>query len=57
MSGHFSDNKKVAGDLRGLVRGDVLSTDLSRQLYSTAACIYEKTPLVIVIPKDAEDVK
>ncbi|MCH7818050.1 MAG: anaerobic glycerol-3-phosphate dehydrogenase subunit C [Candidatus Marinimicrobia bacterium] len=55
-SDSFISNEQVAKDLRSIIEGDVLSTDISRQLYSTAACIYELTPLVIVVPKDAEDV-
>ena len=57
MSSAFSDNIKVADDLRSLIDGDVLSSNVSRQLYSTAACIYELTPLVIVVPRNAEDVQ
>ena len=57
MSSAFSDNINVANDLRFLIEGDVLSSDVSRQLYSTAACIYELTPLVIVVPRNAEDVQ
>jgi len=57
MSSAFSDNIKVADDLRSLIDGDVLSSNVSRQLYSTAACIYELTPLVIVVPRNADDVQ
>ena len=57
MSSAFSDNIKVANDLRSLIGGDVLSSNISRQLYSTAACIYELTPLVIVVPQHADDVQ
>jgi len=57
MSSAFSDNVKVADDLRSFIDGDVLSSNVSRQLYSTAACIYELTPLVIVVPRHADDVQ
>ena len=57
MSSAFSDNIKVANDLRSFIDGDVLSSNISRQLYSTAACIYELTPLVIVVPRHADDVQ
>ena len=53
----FTDNEKVANDLRSIVEGDVLSSDISRQMYSTAACIYELTPLLIVVPRHEEDVR
>ena len=52
----FTDNEKIAKEIRSIIDGDVLSTDISRQLYSTAACIYELTPLVIVVPRHREDV-
>src|SRR5207248_1549466 len=43
-------------DLRRLVKGDVLCDDLSRTLYSTAACIFQMMPQGIVVPRDREDV-
>ncbi len=55
-SDSFISNEKVAKELRSIIDGDVLSSDISRQLYSTAACIYEITPLVVVIPKHTGDV-
>jgi FAD/FMN-containing dehydrogenase/Fe-S oxidoreductase len=43
-------------DLRRLVKGDVLCDDLSRTLYSTAACIFQIMPRGVVVPKDRDDV-
>ncbi len=43
-------------DLRRLVKGDVLCDDLSRTLYSTAACIFQIMPAGVVVPRDREDV-
>src|ERR1041384_3192305 len=43
-------------DLRRLVKGDVLCDDISRTLYSTAACIFQIMPKGVVVPKDREDV-
>jgi len=43
-------------DLRRLVKGDVLCDDLSRTLYSTAACIFQMMPQGVVVPRDREDV-
>ncbi|MBI3856687.1 MAG: FAD-binding protein [Planctomycetes bacterium] len=43
-------------DLRRLVKGDVLCDDLSRTLYSTAACIFQMMPRGVVVPRDREDV-
>ncbi len=43
-------------DLRRLVKGDVLCDDLSRTLYSTAACIFQMMPQGVVVPRDRDDV-
>jgi FAD/FMN-containing dehydrogenase/Fe-S oxidoreductase len=43
-------------DLRRFVKGDVLCDDLSRTLYSTAACIFQMMPQGVVVPRDREDV-
>src|SRR5579864_7198573 len=43
-------------DLRRLVKGDVLCDELSRTLYSTAACIFQMMPQGVVVPRDREDV-
>jgi len=47
---------KVASDLRRMVKGEVRFDDISRALYSTAACIFKIMPMGVVIPKDEEDV-
>jgi FAD/FMN-containing dehydrogenase/Fe-S oxidoreductase len=46
----------LESDLRRLVKGDVLCDDLSRALYSTAACIFQIMPAGVVVPRDREDV-
>jgi FAD/FMN-containing dehydrogenase/Fe-S oxidoreductase len=46
----------LARDLKRLVKGDVLCDDLSRTLYSTAACIFQIMPAGVVVPKDRDDV-
>lgn len=38
--------------LKGKVKADIVT----RQLYSTAACLYEITPLAVVIPENREDI-
>jgi FAD/FMN-containing dehydrogenase/Fe-S oxidoreductase len=43
-------------DLRRVVRGDVLCDEISRTLYSTAACIFQVMPRAVVVPRDREDV-
>ena len=43
-------------DLRALVKGDVLCDDVSRALYSTAACIFRIVPRGVVVPRDRDDV-
>jgi FAD/FMN-containing dehydrogenase len=46
---------KVAGELRGLMEGDVLSSpgDLAR--YSGDASIYRHVPMIVALPKSADD--
>jgi FAD/FMN-containing dehydrogenase/Fe-S oxidoreductase len=43
-------------DLAGEIEGDVLSDDLSRAMYSTAAGIYQVVPLGVVRPRHHEDI-
>src|SRR3954466_5020627 len=49
-------NAGLASDLQRLVKGDVLCDDLSRTLYSTAACIFQIMPAGVVVPRDRADV-
>ncbi len=44
-------------DLKRIVKGDVLCDDLSRALYSTAACIFQIMPAGVVVPRDSDDVE
>lgn len=46
----------LAKDLRAIVKGDVLCDEISRTLYSTAACIFQIMPRGVVVPRDREDV-
>jgi FAD/FMN-containing dehydrogenase/Fe-S oxidoreductase len=46
----------LENDLRRVVKGDVLCDDISRTLYSTAACIFQIMPKGVVVPRDREDV-
>jgi len=55
MEKHFSV-EKIAGDLRSRLDGEVLSDDLSRTIYSSAACIFSLRPLLIIQPRHREDV-
>ena len=50
------DARTLEADLRARVRGDVACDDVTRALYSTAACIYRVRPLGVVAPRDADDV-
>ena len=50
------DPAAVAADLRARLEGEVLFDDLSRTLYSTAACIYRVRPLGAVVPRHEGDV-
>ncbi len=47
---------EIASDLKRMVKGEVRFDDISRTLYSTAACIFKIMPMGILIPKDEEDV-
>jgi FAD/FMN-containing dehydrogenase/Fe-S oxidoreductase len=43
-------------DLKRIVKGDVLCDEVSRDLYSTAACIFRIRPAGVVVPRDRDDV-
>ncbi len=49
-------DKALAKDLKRIVKGDVLCDDLSRTLYSTAACLFQIMPAGVVVPRDRDDV-
>ena len=49
-------SRDLASDLRSRLEGNVLSDDLSRAIYSSAACIYSLRPLLIVQPRHRQDV-
>lgn len=50
------DNTLVARTLRKKLKGDVLADKVSRLLYSTDASIYRIVPMLVVYPRDTEDV-
>jgi FAD/FMN-containing dehydrogenase/Fe-S oxidoreductase len=47
----------LASQLREKCKGDVLSDDASLGMYSTDASFYQITPLVVLLPKDEDDVR
>ncbi len=49
-------SQKIGNDLTRRISGDVLFDDISRTLFSTAACMYRVKPLGVVVPKNTEDV-
>jgi FAD/FMN-containing dehydrogenase/Fe-S oxidoreductase len=49
--------ERIRDDLRGIVRGELLFDDLSTNLYSTDASIFQVRPLGVVVPRDEEDVQ
>ncbi|MCX6168141.1 MAG: anaerobic glycerol-3-phosphate dehydrogenase subunit C [Ignavibacteriales bacterium] len=59
----WSDTKIVSNkapwlnELEEKLQGKVQSDKVTKQLYSTAACIFEIVPLAVVIPKNIEDIK
>lgn len=50
------DARSVEQDLRRRISGEVLFDDISRTLFSTAACMYQIKPLGVVVPTNVEDV-
>jgi FAD/FMN-containing dehydrogenase/Fe-S oxidoreductase len=49
--------RRIAAALRGRVRGEVRFADVDRALYATDASPYEITPLGVVLPKNADDIR
>ncbi len=49
--------KKIFDELTRIVRGDILTDNMSLGMYSTDASIYQIKPIAIVLPKDSKDVK
>lgn len=45
----------IEHDLRRIIKGPVLFDEVTRTLYSTAACLFEIAPMGCVVPMDAED--
>ena len=43
-------------DLTLNIKGEILSDDLSLGLYSTDASVYQIKPIVVVLPKNEEDI-
>ena len=50
------DTEKIFTEIKALIKGDVLCDELSRTIYSSAACLFQVKPLGIVLPRDREDV-
>ena len=50
------DLHKVESDLKRKISGDVLFDDISRTLFSTAACMYQIKPLGVIVPRNIDDV-
>src|SRR5260370_23831057 len=48
---------QLAEELRGQIAGEVRFDDMTRGLYSTDASIYQISPLGVVFPKSAADVR
>ena len=49
--------KNIFDGLRNSVEGEVLTDNYSLGMYATDASIYQISPLAVVLPKNAEDVK
>ncbi len=50
------ESAQIGRDLSRRVAGEVLFDDISRSLFSTAACMYSVKPLGVVVPRGIEDV-
>jgi len=48
--------QQIENGIKNLVKGEVLFDKISREIYSTAACIFQEFPLGCVVPRDEEDV-
>ena len=51
-----TDHSSHLWELDKLIEGDVLTDDVSRAVYATAACCYRLEPLAVVLPRHTEDV-
>lgn len=49
--------KSLEDALKSTIQGDVHFDEITRHVYSVDASIFEVTPMGVVIPKDAEDLK
>lgn len=49
-------HEALGNDLRRRIRGQVETDDVTRVLYSTAACMFQIEPMAVVAPRDANDV-
>lgn len=52
----MSNHQLFINDLKLNIKGEILEDDLSLGLYSTDASVYQIKPIVVVLPKDEEDV-
>jgi len=48
--------EKIFTEIKKMIKGEVLYDDLSRTIYSSAACLFQVKPLGIVQPRDRDDV-
>ncbi len=53
----MSNIENLAKELKPRIAGEVLADELSRAAYSSAACIYRLVPLLVVQPRQREDVQ
>jgi len=53
----MSNIENLARELKSRIAGDVLADELNRAAYSSAACLYRLMPLLVVQPRQREDVQ
>ncbi len=52
----MKDSSSEFGELAKLIKGEVLSDNLSRALYSSDASVYQELPTAVVFPRDSDDI-
>jgi len=50
------EQARIEEDLRGVVSGEVICTDVGRSLYATDGSLFEVRPLAVVRPRSTDDV-
>lgn len=52
---NLTDSEKIGREVARRIKGEALFDEISRAIYSTAACLYQIKPLGVVLPRDKDD--